>query len=143
MSAPLAAIGVNELQLTSGVGVLPGAHADRDAGARRGVLIPGDRAPVDRLAGVEDARGERARGRVGAHVQPVDRERRAAGVEVAGGDVQVRGEPPEFGVHQGPVDEVFDLARFPLDAVAMRGADVLAERADRGVLMEPLKLVLA
>ena len=83
MSPPLAEIGVNELQLPSGVGVLP-VRTLSTTEVRRGVGGPRQRSPVGALAGVEDARGEAPRARIGAHVQPVDRDLGAAAVEVAG-----------------------------------------------------------
>ena len=78
MSPPLAAIGVKPLQLPSGVGVLPVRTLSATPVPPGVSAVQTSGAPVDRLAGVEDPRIERARGRIGAQVEPVDRDVGAA-----------------------------------------------------------------
>ena len=101
-----------------------GADAEDDRGPGGGVGDPRQRAPVGALAGVEDPGGEAAGARIGAHVQPIDRDVGATGVEVAGGRAHLGGaEVRRVGDDEAAVDVVADLARVPLDPVVVRGAD--------------------
>ena len=88
------------------------------------VGVPGEVAPLDRLAGVDHARGERARVRVGRHPQPVDRQRGTAGVELAGERAELgRAKAVVVGRDERAVHVVPDVRGTPLDPVAVRRAD--------------------
>ena len=121
-SSPEAVTEVKGAHVPSGVAVLPVRDLDVDVRARGRVLSPAEVAPVDLAAGVEDAGGERARRRVGAEPQPVDREARAAGVEVARDQAQILADGGRVRRDEDAVHEEADLARRPLDPEVMRRA---------------------
>ena len=126
--------------MRSGVGVSPVRTLIAIPVPRR---IPAQGAPVRGLAGVEDPGVERPGSRVGAHPQPVHRELRAAGGEVAGerahlGGAEVGGVCRDRG--RVAVHVVADLRRVPLDPVEVRRAGVTPEIVVVGAV---LPLVLA